>query len=160
MFIPGCAAASSPSSCPLSHLHKFLPTFLMSPTLSESQSKRVVGSSMWGTECYICLFAQLIWSCDGRLAAERNVLRGVLNLRGHVCVCVAAGDFKIRCYGEDFFMVRDMQLDCSSEVKQACYTRGETPSASHWMFGFCRLMFFLPSGTPRLQQFVQYKPSS
>ncbi|CAG05132.1 unnamed protein product [Tetraodon nigroviridis] len=35
----------------------------------------------------------------------------------------SAADHEIRCYGEDFLMVRNLQLDCRSEVKQACYTR-------------------------------------
>lgn len=58
-------------------------------------------------------------------------------------VCVAAADYKIRCYGEDFLMVQNLQLDCSSEVKQACYTRGETPAHFH----------------SRLQRGVQQPPS-
>ncbi|TNM99393.1 uncharacterized protein wu:fj16a03 [Takifugu flavidus] len=36
----------------------------------------------------------------------------------------SAAKFRIRCQGEDFLMVRDMQLDCRSDTKQACYTRG------------------------------------
>lgn len=42
------------------------------------------------------------------------------------CVCVAAAKFQIRCQGEDYLLVRDMELDCRSDTKQACYTRGET----------------------------------
>ncbi|XP_066535748.1 uncharacterized protein wu:fj16a03 [Hoplias malabaricus] len=33
------------------------------------------------------------------------------------------GDYKIQCYGEDFLMVRNLTLKCSSKVQQACYTR-------------------------------------
>ncbi|WP_289465491.1 hypothetical protein [Klebsiella pneumoniae] len=29
----------------------------------------------------------------------------------------------IECYGEDFLMVRNQRLQCSSKVQQACYTR-------------------------------------
>ncbi|KAF3707845.1 hypothetical protein EXN66_Car001018 [Channa argus] len=29
----------------------------------------------------------------------------------------------IKCYGQDFLMVNNVVLDCSSKVKQACYTR-------------------------------------
>lgn len=48
-LIRGCAAASSSSSShPLSHLHKFLHTFLISPTLGDPQSKHCVYS---GYQC-------------------------------------------------------------------------------------------------------------
>ncbi|XP_035387709.1 uncharacterized protein wu:fj16a03 [Electrophorus electricus] len=36
-------------------------------------------------------------------------------------LCLA--DYKIQCYGEDFLMLRDQVLQCSSKVPQACYTR-------------------------------------
>ncbi|XP_072532955.1 uncharacterized protein [Salminus brasiliensis] len=36
-------------------------------------------------------------------------------------LCLA--DFKIQCYGEDFLMVRNQVLQCSSKVPQSCYTR-------------------------------------
>ncbi|XP_051251699.1 uncharacterized protein wu:fj16a03 [Dicentrarchus labrax] len=29
----------------------------------------------------------------------------------------------IKCYGQDFLMVNNMLLDCTSRVKQACFTR-------------------------------------
>uniref|UniRef100_A0A3Q0RTA1 Uncharacterized protein n=1 Tax=Amphilophus citrinellus TaxID=61819 RepID=A0A3Q0RTA1_AMPCI len=35
----------------------------------------------------------------------------------------SAEQFSIKCYGEDFLMVRHIVLQCSSKVKQACYTR-------------------------------------
>uniref|UniRef100_A0A672Z9K0 Uncharacterized protein n=1 Tax=Sphaeramia orbicularis TaxID=375764 RepID=A0A672Z9K0_9TELE len=31
--------------------------------------------------------------------------------------------YNIQCYGEDFLMVRNQVLQCSSPEKQACYTR-------------------------------------
>ncbi|XP_063047767.1 uncharacterized protein wu:fj16a03 [Engraulis encrasicolus] len=33
------------------------------------------------------------------------------------------GDYEIRCKGEDFLMVRNMDLTCRGKTKQACYTR-------------------------------------
>ncbi|KAK5854468.1 hypothetical protein PBY51_015530 [Eleginops maclovinus] len=38
-------------------------------------------------------------------------------------LCSGAPKFSIRCYGEDFLMVRNMPLDCTGKVLQACYTR-------------------------------------
>ncbi|KAI5108263.1 sorting nexin-4 [Silurus meridionalis] len=38
-------------------------------------------------------------------------------------LCLTTAQFKIECYGEDFLMVRNMVLHCSSKVQQACYTR-------------------------------------
>uniref|UniRef100_A0A8C7C7K4 Wu:fj16a03 n=1 Tax=Oncorhynchus kisutch TaxID=8019 RepID=A0A8C7C7K4_ONCKI len=32
-------------------------------------------------------------------------------------------DYKIECYGEDFLMLRNQLLQCSSKTQQACYTR-------------------------------------
>ncbi|KAM4592089.1 uncharacterized protein PAE49_020811 [Odontesthes bonariensis] len=29
----------------------------------------------------------------------------------------------IKCYGHDFLMLTNQQLDCKSKVQQACYTR-------------------------------------
>ncbi|GAA6231341.1 uncharacterized protein wu:fj16a03 [Lates japonicus] len=36
---------------------------------------------------------------------------------------LCSADFYIECYGEDFVFVRNLLLQCSSKVKQACYTR-------------------------------------
>ncbi|XP_074789914.1 uncharacterized protein LOC109889832 [Oncorhynchus kisutch] len=36
-------------------------------------------------------------------------------------LCTA--DYKIECYGEDFLMLRNQLLQCSSKTQQACYTR-------------------------------------
>lgn len=47
------------------------------------------------------------------------------------CVCVAAEKFHIKCYGEDFLMVNNLQMDCTSQVQQACYTKGESSTCSH-----------------------------
>ncbi|KAI5606902.1 hypothetical protein C0J50_7456 [Silurus asotus] len=38
-------------------------------------------------------------------------------------LCLTTAQFEIKCYGEDFLMVRNMVLHCSSKVQQACYTR-------------------------------------
>ncbi|XP_060896870.1 uncharacterized protein wu:fj16a03 [Labrus mixtus] len=35
----------------------------------------------------------------------------------------SAKQFSIQCYGQDFHMVDNMLLDCSSDIKQACYTK-------------------------------------
>uniref|UniRef100_A0A8C7RVX9 Toxin-1 n=1 Tax=Oncorhynchus mykiss TaxID=8022 RepID=A0A8C7RVX9_ONCMY len=32
-------------------------------------------------------------------------------------------DYNIECYGEDFLMLRNQLLQCSSRTQQACYTR-------------------------------------
>ncbi|XP_038586243.1 uncharacterized protein wu:fj16a03 isoform X2 [Micropterus salmoides] len=39
----------------------------------------------------------------------------------------SAKQFHIQCHGEDFLMVNNMLLDCTSKVQQACYTRGPGP---------------------------------
>ncbi|XP_049895669.1 uncharacterized protein wu:fj16a03 [Epinephelus moara] len=39
------------------------------------------------------------------------------------CVSFAVQAYNIKCYGEDSVWVRNMLLDCSNPVKQACYTR-------------------------------------
>ncbi|CAN9499550.1 unnamed protein product [Ophioblennius macclurei] len=37
---------------------------------------------------------------------------------------LSAAEFKIQCYGEDFYMVtNNMLVDCSSKERQACYTK-------------------------------------
>ncbi|XP_072565828.1 uncharacterized protein [Paramormyrops kingsleyae] len=36
---------------------------------------------------------------------------------------LCAAQFKIKCIGEDFLMLRNQLLSCSSKVPQACYTR-------------------------------------
>ncbi|XP_034148437.1 uncharacterized protein wu:fj16a03 [Esox lucius] len=36
-------------------------------------------------------------------------------------LCTA--DHHIECYGEDFLMLRNQLLKCSSKTEQACYTR-------------------------------------
>ncbi|KPP76810.1 hypothetical protein Z043_103816 [Scleropages formosus] len=38
-------------------------------------------------------------------------------------VPLCAAGYKIECYGEDFLMVRNQLLQCSSRVPQACYSR-------------------------------------
>lgn len=48
-------------------------------------------------------------------------------------------------------MVRDMQLDCSSDTKQACYTRGEANWARKTIITFHCAAFFLHIGTPELE---------
>ncbi|XP_039995543.1 uncharacterized protein wu:fj16a03 [Xiphias gladius] len=35
----------------------------------------------------------------------------------------SAQQFHIECYGQDFLMVNNQLLQCSSKVQQACYTR-------------------------------------
>ncbi|XP_071750378.1 uncharacterized protein LOC139907789 [Centroberyx gerrardi] len=37
-------------------------------------------------------------------------------------LCIAEQQFYIECYGEDLLMVRNLLLQCSSKVQQACYT--------------------------------------
>uniref|UniRef100_A0A8C7X553 Uncharacterized protein n=1 Tax=Oryzias sinensis TaxID=183150 RepID=A0A8C7X553_9TELE len=32
-------------------------------------------------------------------------------------------DFLIECYGEDYFMVNNLLMQCRGKVQQACYTR-------------------------------------
>ncbi|XP_062851079.1 uncharacterized protein wu:fj16a03 [Trichomycterus rosablanca] len=51
-----------------------------------------------------------------------------------LCLGVAA-DFKIKCYGEDFLMVKNQVLQCSGKVQQACYTRSSGEK------GCCRMEF-------------------
>uniref|UniRef100_A0A6Q2Z8P8 Uncharacterized protein n=1 Tax=Esox lucius TaxID=8010 RepID=A0A6Q2Z8P8_ESOLU len=36
---------------------------------------------------------------------------------------LAKADHHIECYGEDFLMLRNQLLKCSSKTEQACYTR-------------------------------------
>uniref|UniRef100_A0A3Q3WN11 Uncharacterized protein n=1 Tax=Mola mola TaxID=94237 RepID=A0A3Q3WN11_MOLML len=36
---------------------------------------------------------------------------------------LCSAQFLIHCYGNDFLMVNNMQLDCAGKVKQACYTK-------------------------------------
>lgn len=69
-----------------------------------------------------------------------------------MCVCVAADEYNITCYGEDFLMVSNMQLNCVSKVKQACYTRGEPSSLTPLR----ELMCFASSvvSAPRLSEMV------
>ncbi|XP_062319827.1 uncharacterized protein wu:fj16a03 isoform X1 [Osmerus eperlanus] len=50
--------------------------------------------------------------------------------------CAAAQQFTIECYGEDFLMVRNQVLQCSSKVVQACYTR-ETGEKGCARLEFC-----------------------
>ncbi|XP_042288607.1 uncharacterized protein wu:fj16a03 [Thunnus thynnus] len=38
-------------------------------------------------------------------------------------LCSGAQKFHIECYGQDFLMVDNMLLQCSSKVQQACYTK-------------------------------------
>lgn len=39
--------------------------------------------------------------------------------------CIAAEKYRIRCYGEDQYLVTNLLLDCNSAVEQACYTKGK-----------------------------------
>ncbi|KAL4641184.1 hypothetical protein GN956_G11415 [Arapaima gigas] len=49
-------------------------------------------------------------------------------------LCTA--DQKIKCYGEDFLMLRNQMLQCSSQVPQACFTR-ETGEKGCTTLHFC-----------------------
>ncbi|KAG7280322.1 hypothetical protein CRUP_026863 [Coryphaenoides rupestris] len=48
-------------------------------------------------------------------------MKAVLLLLVLLPLCLA--DFEIKCYGEDFLMVRNQVLYCSGSTQQACYTR-------------------------------------
>ncbi|XP_066553327.1 uncharacterized protein LOC136719328 [Amia ocellicauda] len=45
--------------------------------------------------------------------------------------------FTIECYGEDFLMVQNQLLRCSSRVPQVCYTR-ETGEKGCTTLAFCK----------------------
>lgn len=75
---------------------------------------------------------------------------------GDVCVCVAADEFRIQCYGEDFLMVNNLQLDCVSKVEQACYTRGEPSSLTPLLALMCFASSCVVSA-PRLSELVFFR---
>ncbi|KAK1791082.1 hypothetical protein P4O66_002119 [Electrophorus voltai] len=72
---------------------------------------------------------------------NRLMMGSVSHTRRHEWVLVAS-DYKIQCYGEDFLMLRDQVLQCSSKVPQACYTRGMLVSVLYHQ----RLIYMLQAG--------------
>uniref|UniRef100_A0A673Y3H6 Wu:fj16a03 n=1 Tax=Salmo trutta TaxID=8032 RepID=A0A673Y3H6_SALTR len=61
------------------------------------------------------------FSIAKRTPLLRPTMRAYLVLLLLLPLCTA--DYNIECYGEDFLMLRNQLLQCSSKTQQACYIR-------------------------------------
>lgn len=125
--------------------------FLLKQTYTTLQRQNIHWNVYFQFVLYFVLpvfitFSLFTGTCEECLSHASETLFGsfliLSNFLPFCFVYCTVGDYEIRCKGEDFLMVRNMDLTCRGKTKQACYTRSKClgysiilkPALRHFLF--------------------------